>query len=275
MIVHAYFVEFKLTKHFTINFVEKSMNTSSWRHYYELNRLNRIEPGWNAPCLLPKDLRRELAVSLSHFQLGETGGGTFLLREASKEADPDDLIALDCFVKEENEHARLLACMVRRLGGELVRRHWTHRLFKMVRRAGNFQFEIQMLLTAEIVGTAYYELLNARMDDPALRDAIGLMLRDEEGHVAFHLDRMRLRWRTYLPLERTLWATQFQVLVLMALRVAWLDHGKCLRALGYDWADFSLRARQVAIQFLDGLELEAGASPDFLPMKTMTKPVPA
>jgi hypothetical protein len=233
------------------------MNASSWRNYYESNRLNRIEPAWHTPCLLPPGLRRTLSVSLSHFQLGESGGGTFLLSGAAKETDADDLAALALFVAEEKEHARLLARMVERLGGSLVRRHWTHRLFKLARRAGGFRFEIQMLLTAEIVGTAYYEFLKKSVNDPALEAALGLMLHDEAGHVAFHLERLRLRWQDYLPLERTLWALQFQVLVLTALRAAWLDHGGCLRALGFDWPDFAGRARRITIEFLEGLEAPA------------------
>lgn len=232
------------------------MNTPSWRHYYELNRNDRLEPEWNLPCVLTEDLQRSLAVSLSHFQLGETGGGTFLLKEASKEADADDLAALGLFVEEEKEHARLLARMVGRLGGKLVQRHWSHRLFKLVRRAGGFRFEIQMLLTAEIVGTAYYEMVNAGIQDIPLNAALGLMLRDETGHVAFHQDRLGFRWRTYLPLERTFWSVQFQVLALTALRVAWLDHGPCLRALGYTWGDFANRGRQRVIQFLDGMDAQ-------------------
>jgi len=230
------------------------MNTSSWLDYYESNRLNRSEPEWKAPCLLPADLRRQLGISLSHFQLGETGGGTFLLREASREANESDLAALRLFVLEEKEHARLLACLVERLGGHLVHRHWTHRLFKLVRRAGGFRFEIQMLLTAEIVGTAYYEMVNEGAQDCALNATMGLMLRDEASHVAFHQDRLRLQWKTYLPMERALWSLQFQILALVALKVAWLDHGPCLRALGHSWSDFSERGRNVAIQFLDGLE---------------------
>ncbi|MCE0484286.1 MAG: ferritin-like domain-containing protein [Methylacidiphilales bacterium] len=229
------------------------MNSSSWRSYYESNRLNRPEPGWQLPCHVPDDLRKVIALSLSHFQLGETGGGTFLLCEAARETDADDLAALTLFVREEQEHARLLARMVQRLGGALICRHWTHRLFKLARRAGGFRFEIQMLLTAEIVGTAYYELVNAGTNDTPLNDALGLMLRDEARHVAFHLDRLRLRWKTYLPFERALWSLQFQALVLLAVRIAWLDHGRCLRVLGHTWADFATRARQVAIDFLDGL----------------------
>ncbi len=235
------------------------MNTSSWRSYYEANQVNRTEPDWNAPCLLTQDVCRDLAVSFSHFQLGETGGGTFLLREASKESDADDLAALSFFVQEEKEHARLLARMVQRLGGSLIRRHWSHRVFKLARRAGGFRFEIQMMLTAEIVGTAYYEMVNAAVQDVALNAALGQMLRDESGHVRFHQDRLGARWRTYLPFERVLWSTQFQALVLTALRLAWLDHGRCLRTLGYTRDDFAARTRQVAIQFLDGLESPSAA----------------
>jgi hypothetical protein len=230
--------------------------SSSWLRYYENNRLNRIEPAWEMPCQLPDDWRRALAISLSHFQLGESGGGTFLLREASRHTDGDDLAALDLFVREEQEHARLLACMVRRLGGTLVARHWTHRLFKLVRRAGGFQFEIQMLLTAEIVGTAHYQMLRERIEDAPLCAGLDLMLNDESGHVVFHLDRLRRRWREYLPFERTVWALQFQFLVVTALRAAWLDHGRCLRTLGYGWSDFSRRARGITIAFLDGLEAQ-------------------
>ncbi len=224
------------------------------------------------PCQLPEHLRKELAVSLSHFQLGETGGGTFLLKEAAKESDRDDLAALVLFVKEEGEHARLLACMVKRLEGKLVSRHWTHRVFKLARRAGGFRFEIQMLLTAEILGTAYYELLEEKIDDAPLKAALALMLHDESGHVAFHLDRLRLRWKEYLPFERTLWAVQFQALLLAALRVAWLDHGPCLRSFGHSWSDFDRRARQVAIAFLDGLEAPATACGGCPTVKTGASP---
>jgi hypothetical protein len=235
------------------NFVPQSTTASRWLRHYRANRLNRPEPDWNLPCSLPDELRARLGRSLSHFQLGETGGGTFLFKEASRQCDADDLEALDLFVKEEAEHARLLACLVRRLGGKLVKRHWTHRLFKLARRAGGFHFEIQMLLTAEIVGTVYYEMVNQGAQDVPLNAAIGLMLRDEASHVAFHLDRLKARWRDWLPLERTAWEVQFQVLILAALRAAWLDHGGCLRDLGFTWEDFQRRARRATIGFLDGL----------------------
>jgi hypothetical protein len=235
------------------NFVVQSMSSSQWLHYYRANRLHRPEPEWNLPCALPDDLRRRLGVSLSHFQLGETGGGSFLFKGASKKCDADDLEALEMFVKEEAEHARLLAELVQRLGGKLVKRHWSHRLFKLARRAGGFHFEIQMLLTAEIVGTAYYGMINQGVQDAPLNAALGLMLRDEANHVAFHLDRLKTLWRDWLPLERAAWELQFQALILAALRAAWLDHGRCLRGLNFTWDEFRQRTRRATIDFLDGL----------------------
>jgi hypothetical protein len=235
------------------NFASQSVSPHSWLRHYRANRLNRPEPEWQQPCALPADIRGKLAVSLSHFQLGESGGGRFLLKEAAGNCAADDLEALDLFVKEEAEHARLLARLVQRMGGKLITRHWTHRIFKLARRAGGFHFEIQMLLTAEIVGTAYYEMIDRGVQDAPFNAAIGLMLRDEAGHIAFHLDRLKARWRDCLPVERTVWELQFQVLVLVAMRTAWLDHGRCLRDLGFTWEDFRQNARRATIGFLDGL----------------------
>ncbi len=231
----------------------QSYISGKWLRHFHINCLNRLEPEWSRPCLLPGDLREALSISLSHFQLGETGSGSCLFREAAGKCDPDDIGALELFVKEEGEHARLLARLVERLGGRLIRRHWTHRLFKLVRQAGGFHFEIQALLTGEIVGTAYYQMIHEAVQDEPLNAALNLMLSDEASHIAFHLDRQKARWREWLPLERSAWELQFQLIVLFALRAAWLDHGPCLHRLGFTWSDFRARALRTTIGFLDGV----------------------
>jgi hypothetical protein len=235
------------------DFAKQSGNSARWVQYYRANRSDRPEPDWDLPCDLSGNIRRSVAVSLSHFQLGESGGGSFLLKEAAAGCDADDLVALKLFIEEEAEHARLLARLVERLGGRLVKRHWTHGVFKLARRAGGFHFEIQMLLTAEIVGTAYYEMMDRGVQDAPLNTALRLMLRDEAAHIAFHLDRLRERFSNWLPLERAAWELQFQLLLLAALRAAWLDHGRCLRQLGFTWDHFRQGALQKTIGFLDRL----------------------
>jgi hypothetical protein len=204
--------------------------------------------------------RQPLAKSLSHFQLGESGGGRFLLRHARRKYpnDPHYCEALAMFIEEEQEHARLLKKMVERYGGRLITRHWTHSLFRGVRQALQTGFAIQMLVTAELIGTAYYRVVEDRTADPVLRHLCEVVLRDEARHVAFHAERLAADQATWLPLERALWVTQFQMLFLAALRVAWLDHGPALRALGARSENFYREARSECVQFLAGC---AGAAP--------------
>src|SRR3982750_860649 len=118
------------------------MNSQHWQQYFENNATNRVEPQWNLPLPDDKSLRRKLAASLSHFQLGESGDGAFLLAQAEKDSpdDPTYYKALALFIKEEQEHARLLRLLVERFDGELITRHWTHALFKVVRQALGLKF---------------------------------------------------------------------------------------------------------------------------------------
>lgn len=239
-----------------------SMNSLAWLRYFEANRRNFVSPDWQAPCPLPPELRRLLATSLSHFQLGESGGGRHLFGRAEKQESADAAYrrALELFVAEETEHARLLQFLVARFGGELIPRHWTHRLFRLARRALGLNFEIQVLLIAELVGTAYYRVLQRRVGDPILDQVCARILADETQHVAFHLDRLRDVHVGLLPAERAAWSLQFQFLFSAALAVAWLDHRAALGATGATRGEFCRSARAVCIDFLDSLGAEPGKS---------------
>lgn len=245
------------------------MNSISWLRYYQQNRLNRREPQWELPLQGDPIVVHALARSLSHFQLGESGGGTYLLREARRAhaADPAYQEALALFIGEEQEHARLLRKLVERYGGSLVARHWTHSLFRLFRRAWGITFELQVLVIAELIGTAYYRLLENRTTDPVLRQACELILRDEARHVAFHVDRFDDTQSAWLPVEKSLWMTQFQALFLGALQVAWTDHQSALRALGVNRLEFQREARRECVQFLANFQV---AGP---PRETMPSPV--
>ncbi len=228
------------------------MNSSTWLHYFESNRLNRPEPEWRLP--FPEDARTValLARSLSHFQLGESGDGEHLIRgaKASHPDDPDYAAAVALFVAEEQSHSLLLARLVERFGGRLIRQHWTHTLFRHVRRAMGVRFEVQVLVTAELVGTAYYRILARRVRDVVTEQACRLILRDEAQHVAFHLDRFKADQVHWLPLERAVWAGLFQLLFLAAARIVWHDHRSALEVLGARAAEFFGEARMEAVSFL-------------------------
>jgi hypothetical protein len=228
------------------------MNSTSWLHYFQQNRLNRPEPQWDLPFTENPAASRHLARSLSHFQLGESGEGTFLLRQAetTHADDPNYCETLALFIREEQEHARLLQKVVERYRGRLVSGHWTHSLFRGLRHAIGVGFEIQVLVIAELIGTAYYRVLGRRTSDAILREVCELVLRDEAKHIAFHAERFAADQAAWLPMERALWVAQFQMLFLGALQVAWLDHHAALRALVAQRSEFQGEARRECIQFL-------------------------
>lgn len=243
------------------------MKTTEWLRYFEANREQFIEPDWVAPCPLERTIKNRLALSLSHFQLGETGGGRHLLRKAGQAGEAAYIEALKLFVAEEAEHARLLEGLVRRFGGALISRHWTHSLFRAARRALGLNFEIQTLLIAELVGTAYYRLLQRRACDPIVDQVCARVLADEAQHLSFHLDHLRAGQAMLLPAERALWSLQFQTLFTTALWVAWVDHRGLLQILGAARGEFFREARRECIQFLS--RLEDAESLDLIPISTL------
>ena len=228
------------------------MDSLSWRRYFETNRLNRPEPDWHLPCGTDDATGAKLARSLSHFQLGESGEGSFLLAEARRAhpEDPDYLESIVLFIQEEQEHARLLAHLVARFNGTLITGHWTHVCFRHLRRALNLQFEIQILLIAELIGTAYYRMLHAHADDVVLHQVCALVLTDEARHVQFHHERFTDWQAHWLPLQIALWRAQFQILFLAVARVAWHDHRPALTAVGATRNEFLRQARRECAAFL-------------------------
>ena len=235
------------------------MNSTSWLQYFESNRLKRTEPQWHLPFPETGATAPKLARSLSHFALGESGDGRFLLDQAQRTCpnDPDYITALRLFIDEEKEHARLLGKLVIRFGGHLIAGHWTQSCFRLLRRALGFHFEVQVLVIAELVGTAYYRSLHIRTRDPVLEQVCDLVLRDEARHIEFHSDRFASCHASWLPLERALWAAQFQFLFLAAAHVAWFDHSEALTAVGSRRSEFFRAARRECIDFLKSIETSA------------------
>ena len=231
------------------------MNSQHWLEYFQRNRHDRPEPTWN--LAFPEDAATaaKLARSFSHFQLGESGEGRVLIAAAQRTCVDDPLYAeaLTLFIAEEREHARLLARLVERFGGRLITGHWTHLLFRALRRSFGLHAEVQVLVIAELVGTAYYRAIRARVRDVVVEQVCDLVLRDERAHVDFHAERFA-SWQTqWLPIEREVWALQFQAAFLAAALVAWCDHRAALHAIGVKRREFFRAARLECIRFLDGI----------------------
>jgi hypothetical protein len=179
---------------------------------------------------LPPQVRLALAAVLARFQLGEAGEGRVarqIDRIHSAGVDADYRAALKLFVAEEGRHARVLAALVRGLGGTLLTHKASNLLFRRARRLAGLRFKVVVLLTAELVGAAVYRALAARAGRGGLGDALATIATDEDRHLAFHATFLRLQGRTWrLPLRAGLYAVTAAALAVVLLENA-RDLARC------------------------------------------------
>ncbi len=246
------------------------MNTQHWITHFEANtKLNNELSLPEVPCPLADDARASIARSISIFQLGESGGGTRLRRYTRSIATLENLRgyqrAVDLFVAEEQSHAALLARTVLHLRGTLLKKQWSNSIFRWMRDLVNLEFNIQVLLTAELIAEVYFGLLALRCSDPVVQIVAKKLLRDEMGHLSFQRDFLFERLKTLTPAMQRLWRWQFRAIhAATAIVVAW-DHRSCLRAIHVTPADFRARAARCWESFQSRLERRLNAAESITP----------
>lgn len=233
------------------------MNHAKWIAYFNRNRQDRPEPDWSAPMSIPARMFRPFLRSIEQFRLGDGGGPAALIaRDAEKFRGQTDQMRtiVDLWFAEEAEHARLLGCAVKRLGGRNINSHWSFTAFCLTRRVLGVRFELQVLLLTELVSTAYYRVLRAHSPDIPVAQMCDLILRDEAGHVAFHRERLADAGRSTFGLRGALWQSQFWLLGHAAATMLWVNHGPCLTAIGGSRAEYFGEVRRQLKRFLMALD---------------------
>lgn len=229
------------------------MNIARWIQRFRENDHEEVLD-WSAPVTLEELPRRELAKSLAIFQLGESGEGSTLFRYAEKvgatSGYEDYPVALRLFIEEEHRHARLLADMVKRLGGTLLTKQWSAGAFRRFRKLINIEFHLQIFLTAEIIAEAYYDLLRRFSRDPVIEQACGRILKDEVGHLGFHAAFFHSWMSDWSPITKQLWRWQCEVILQGIKWGVWFDHRRCFMSLGVSRRQFFTRVTKAERTFL-------------------------
>jgi len=212
-----------------------STNWNRWLAFFD-GRVGRPMPRLDTTTdysALPDSLARSLAV----FQLGESGGGTVVEQaRGSRHVEGASLYAacLERFVAEEHRHAELLAMCVRMLGGNLLRRNWTARLFVFGRRLLGLRLKVLVLLAAEVVGICYYMAIASKLPNSPLRQWLAQIVDDERAHLEFHGAFLRSQitssWR------RHLFVAAWRVIMTAAAVVVMVDHRRTIRDLDLGFA---------------------------------------
>ncbi len=207
-----------------------------WVRHFRANADTLVDIPWDDPRRLSATERKAVLRSIQIFQLGESGGGSRLLRAAEsyyqQTGDRHYLKALRLFIREEQHHAELLARFLKREETELIGRQWTNGVFRRCRNLIGLELMLALLLAAELMARVYYAALSRATDDSVLRPICARILRDERWHVRFQCDRL-----AHIRAERRrslgLLAGAAERIGFRAVCVAvWLNHARVFRAAG-------------------------------------------
>jgi hypothetical protein len=241
----------------------------NWLRYFEHNRDHRLPIPWECGVHPEPTLRAPLIRSLLRFQVGESGEGRHLRRQAAATGDADYIAAINLFVKEEQEHARLMAEILGRLDVPLLKHHWSDVVFVLLRRLFKLRGELLVLLVPEIIAKRYFRAVHDGTADPVIRAVCAQIGHDEEGHIAFHQDTLRRAFASGGLAERALirlvWRTVFRAACLV---VMW-DHRGVLKAARVTpaqfWWDCGLIFDEVAAAILSHASSTRFTQPTALP----------
>jgi len=212
----------------------------TWLEYFERNRTDRLSVPWGTLPEIEAAVRGPLIRSLQRFQVGESGEGSHLRRRAATTNDPAYQACIELFIREEQEHARLMANFLQRLNAPLLTHHWSDACFIFLRHLFRLEHELLVLLVPEIIAKRYFRALHEGTNDPTLRAMCAQIMHDEQGHVAFHIEFLR-QIISARPFWHRIGLLIVWKLLFQATCVAMIfDHRSILRALNIPFATFWL-----------------------------------
>ena len=188
---------------------------------------------------LTDDDKAVLGRSIAIFQLGESGTGEHLIAAARTVGVGDRYVeALGLFIKEEQEHARLLSLVLEAIGQATRSRHWSDQLFVFIRRLKSLRTEVLTLLVAELIALRYYSALRDGVASPSLAAVFGRIHADEIRHVEFHAETFAPLLRAWLTPIRWMVRVLWNTLVTGTSVLVAIDHRRALRLAGVGIREF-------------------------------------
>lgn len=235
----------------------RNPNWSKWLKYFKKNALARVRESIEPVSNLPEEKLIALRRSLAIFQLGESGEGRI-----AKQIDSVNIFGvnevyrqcLKLFVKEEGKHARVLAVMVRSIGGKILQHNWTESLFSFGRRLLGIRLKLLVLLAAEAVSVVFYKVFIRELPLSGMRAALIEITSDEEFHLRFHQEFFKLRLNSFF--SKLSFKLAWRGVTLLAFIVVILDHRKSLSVFGVSF----LRTFEDYFKVVRGVEEEVCSS---------------
>lgn len=213
-----------------------------WQGYFLQNRDRSLRMPWELGSALSDEVKAKLIPSLQDFQLGESSDGKYGLKLAERYGarvnDPVYVEAVRLFFAEEARHAGLLQRYLELNGAPIVPRSWTDFFFRRIRHLMRLETLIVVLLTAELISKVFYRAIREASQCLLLRRICTQLLRDEQMHLRFHIERLRIMRRAHWRPRRWLANSLHRLLFGGACLAVWWKHGRAIRLGGWGFRRF-------------------------------------
>ncbi|CAN5882635.1 hypothetical protein BH23ACT11_BH23ACT11_22270 [soil metagenome] len=213
----------------------RPLNSREWLERFRGNEEPEVLPE-GGPKLTEAG-QEAVILSVQKFQLGENSEGKNLHRRtgeyAEENEDPEYLLTIEYFIREEQRHARYPRDFLASEGFGTIKKRWADSVFRKLRNLAGLEVSVAVLVTAEIIAKVYYAALNEATRSPMLRAICNRVLRDEEAHVSFQAERLAILRHDRPKPGMTLTRLLPRVLFFGAVLVVWRNHGKTMRRGGF------------------------------------------
>ncbi len=219
------------------------MNTSKqWIEHFNINatcqRINWSRP----PAVSPEEIAVILR-SLQAWQLGETSDGKNLIRAATRYAreinDPEYVLAVTLFIKEEQKHGNNLGRYLDAIGQERITSDWGDTLFRKIRYY-NSSMEAWTLAVVVVESTAqiFYQSLKNATSCRLLKQICTDILIDEAYHITFQTDRLAILFDGKTAAGKCIRRGFYRLFFFATSLTVWIAHKKLFKAGGNTFKDF-------------------------------------
>lgn len=217
-------------------------SSTFWKSHFE-NNLNKQRIDWS---LFPKITKAEIeaiSYSLKVWQLGETSDGKALTslceKHALKTNDPDFLVAMRLFIKEEQKHGANLGQYIDLIGLPRLKKNWGDTFFRFFRHLNNSleSFTITVIV-AEYAAQVFYQALHDATNCDLLKSICVDILKDEANHIKFQNQRLLHFFKEKSVYTKAFAVTYYCLLFFGTIHAIWFDHQKAFKAGGITQKEF-------------------------------------
>jgi hypothetical protein len=214
-------------------------NSQYWINHFRANA-NEKRVNWNiAPNITDEEITTILP-SLQAWQLGETSEGKHLIAASTKYAikvgDPQYLVAVRLFIKEEQKHGNNLGTYLDLIGKPRIKKDWGDSLFRRIRYFNtNMELWTVAVIIVESTAQIFYQALKDATKCTLLKQICTDILIDEAYHITFQTERLGMIYASKSSFSKGWRTVAYQWFFYATSALVWFAHKKLFKAGGVNY----------------------------------------